>query len=646
MGKKKDYQKVVEVEISDREERINSHYLADGVTTISHQIAPASIIYSSDNDLKIEDNYVRTFVINGYPSRVSLGWLDKMYSYDGDMDVCCYIEPSNERTALDELTSKITQYQTQLDIETERGSVKNTTALRSKLEALYRQRALLEQNYENMFHTSTFCSLYNHDVKELNKSAQKFQSKISGGRMKIMPLALRQDDGYKTVSPFGICEIPDYFRNINTGALSTMFPFYNSELNHPNGTFIGINRLRQTPVIIDFFNRRVLGNANVFISGASGAGKTFFTSLFILRSGLEGIRTLIIDPENEYGACTQALNGISIKIGQNSTNMINPFDIDWEIEIDDNGEPTGRKFVDIKSKISELLNLIYVMCPQNFTDDIKSDVSEVLMNLYEEIGINERTESLYEDYQHFDEVTGEYINSKILKKMPCMSDFYNKLYSYAEQRNDNELLKVAKSLKIYTKGNIYDLFDCHSTINISDFDEAPIIRFDISGIEDNVLRPIGMHIVNTWATNKFVKRNLNQKKRLVVDEAWLMLQQNIKGSETTALFLENSARRIRKYNGSLCCVSQNFREFVSRPEGLAILSNSAVKLFLKQTPEDINAVGDRFLMSDGEKSFLLRASRGDVLLKVANESFVIDVFAFPFEEEIITKKFLKDSYYK
>ena len=323
--------------------------------------------------------------------------------------------------------------------------------------------------------------------------------------------------------------------------------------------------------------------------------------------------------------------------------MINPFDIDWEIEVDESGEPTGRKIVDIKSKISELLNLIYVMCPENFTADIKSDVAEVLMELYDSFLINENPDSLYVEYQDLDEETGVYTSGKVLKEMPCMTDFYNLLNEYAEKHQNYELIRVAKSLKIYTKGNIYDLFDCHSTVNIGDFDEAPIIRFDISGIEDDVLRPIGMHIVNTWSMNKFVKRNLNQKKRLVVDEAWLMLQQSIKGSEYTALFLENSARRIRKYNGSLCCVSQNFREFVSRSEGLAILSNTAVKIFLKQTPEDINAVGDRFLMSDGEKSFLLRASRGDVLLKVANESFVVDVFAFPFEDNIISKKYLKDA---
>ena len=122
----------------------------------------------------------------------------------------------------------------------------------------------------------------------------------------------------------------------------------------------------------------------------------------------------------------------------------------------------------------------------------------------------------------------------------------------------------------------------------------------------------------------------------------MMLQQTFAGSDYSARFLENCARRIRKYNGSLCCASQNFREFVSREEGLAVLANSAVRMFLKQEAEDVRAVGDRFILSDGEKEFLLSAKRGDTLIKVNKQSFIAEVFAFPFEDRLITKDYLRD----
>ena len=74
-----------------------------------------------------------------------------------------------------------------------------------------------------------------------------------------------------------------------------------------------------------------------------------------------------------------------------------------------------------------------------------------------------------------------------------------------------------------------------------------------------------------------------------------------------------------------------------------MLSNSAVKMFLKQEAEDVHAVGDKFIMSDGEKEFLLSAGRGDTLIKVKTESFIADVYAFPFEDALISKEYLSDN---
>ena len=629
-----------------------SRLLADGSRSESQLIAPSSIHYTSEHELKVENNFVRSFVMNGYPTRVGVGWLREFFEYRGDMDVAIHIIPSDERTALDEITDKITQYEAQYQTELQKGSIKNTTSLQSKLQALYQQRAKLEQNYESMFHVSTLCSIYNHDLKELNKECQKFQSRISGQRMNAMPLSLRQDEGYKSVSPFMTSEVNDYMRNMNTGALSTMFPFYNSDVNHPGGTFIGRNALLNTPVFINFFNKKVLGNANIFISGASGSGKTYLTSLITLRSAPDGVRSVIIDPENEYGPVCDAEGGTTIKIAPDSKNMMNPFDIDEEVVVDDNGNPTGEIKVDIKGKISELLNLFSVMCSSSqatssLSGTLKADISETLMRLYQSYGFTNDPNSLYDVIDNLDEKTGEYTHKRVLKKMPTLSDFKMALENYMQDRdvmNREELNNFYRTLTLFTKGDsgIYDMFDCETNFTNINMNDTPVIRFDIQGIEDDMLRPIGMHVVLSWIWNKFVKKDVASRKRVIVDEAWMMLQQSFAGSDYTAKFLENCARRIRKYNGSLCCASQNFREFVMRPEGLAVLSNSAVKMFLKQEPEDVQAVGDRFILSDGEKSFLLSAGRGDTLIKVKKDSFIADVYAFPFEDRLITKSYLAD----
>lgn len=620
----------------------NDDVFTAGSRDIYQLLAQASVALTSEKELKVENNYVKTFVINGYPANVWLNWMDYIYSYDGDMDTAIYIEPTNERTALDALTEKITQYESQLMIEIEKGGNKNVSSLQAKIKALYDQRAKLEQNYENMFHVSTFCALYNSDLKELNKDTQRFLSRLSGRKINMMPLNLRHDDGYKTCSPFGILSIPDYSRNMNTGALSTMFPFYNPDFYDPNGTFLGINVLKNTIICVDLFNRKVLGNANLSIFGASGSGKTFLVTLIIFRSCIEGIRHFIIDVENEYGRCCDIVGGVSFRISPNSNLSLNPFDLDEEIEVDEDGNPTGRRYVDIKGKVSELLNLFGVMFPDMIDSEIKAEISETLLKMYYDFGFSENPESLYIKEPQFNSDTGEYVaGGKVLKTMPRMSDFYERFKAHAQEKNNTKLDSFVNAMKLFVSGGIYDMFDCYTTVDISKLDNTLVLRFDIHEIEDEVLRPIVMYVVTNFGWSKFMKKDIKTKKRIVVDEAWLMLSNAVAGSQYTAHFLENCARRIRKYNGSLCCSSQNFREFLARPEGEAILSCSAVKVFLKQEPEDIAATGNRFYLSDGEKRFLLQAKVGDALMKIGKESVVAAVYAFPFEYKLISKSYLE-----
>ena len=60
----------------------------------------------------------------------------------------------------------------------------------------------------------------------------------------------------------------------------------------------------------------------------------------------------------------------------------------------------------------------------------------------------------------------------------------------------------------------------------------------------------------------------------------MLVKKEMAGSEFTAQFLENTARRIRKRNGALLVASQNFKEFADNPQGQAVLTNATVNIFL------------------------------------------------------------------
>ena len=116
----------------------------------------------------------------------------------------------------------------------------------------------------------------------------------------------------------------------------------------------------------------------------------------------------------------------------------------------------------------------------------------------------------------------------------------------------------------------------------------------------------------------------------------MLVSKNMAGHEFTATFLENCARRIRKRNGGLLVASQNFSEFAESSQGRAVLTNTTLKIFLKQNSTDIDAVQEAFRLSDGEKSFLLSAKKGNMLIKLNDDDVIATAMPSDFERDLIS----------
>lgn len=616
-------------------EKKTSNPLDFGNRTIKEFIA-VDIDRSNESYLKIGEKYVRSFIVNGYPSSVQVGWLNDLYNFDGDVDTVIHVMPSDERGALDQLTAKITQFQAQYDIEAKKGNIRNLTRYQDQINSLIEQRRALEQNYENLYYIQIGSNLYANNLEELDKSSEMLTNKLKGKRINIEPMYLMQEDSYRTALPIGQTFVKDKFRNFNSGALTACFPFYNSEISHKNGTFIGVNMSTATPIFIDFYDRSILNNGNLSVFGQAGSGKTFFVSLLTLRSAIKGIRTVIIDPEGEYDKICRAIGGASFEISPDAKLGINPFDIEAEDEVDDMGRPTGVRVVDIRSKVADILNLVATMVG-GMEQDSMAVVSHVLSETYKAFGITENPESLYESGSFFDEETGELVQIR-KKAMPTLSNLKDNLSAYSKEADVDKksLNRIITALGMFCKGGIYDMFDRQTSPELQNFLNSVVINFNVSKLEENILRPIGMYIAMTWTWEKVVKRNIKIKKRVICDEAWMLVNKNMVGHEFTSQFLENCARRIRKRNGGLLVASQNFIEFNDSPQGKAVLSNTSVKFFLKQSSTDIDAIQDAFKLSDGEKQFLLTAKRGEILIKMNEESSLGLVVPFPYETDLIS----------
>lgn len=270
-------------------------------------VAPAGVDRSDPTCLRLENRFVRSFIINGFPRNVGVGWLDPLYNSQDDIDVVLHIEPTDERSALDELTDKITQFEAQLETEREKGNTRNVTRLGNKIRELYAQRERIELNYINLYYIQLGFNLFAKSKEALDKKTDLLDNKLRGRKIKIMSTFLQQDEGFKNALPLGKSYLPTMFRNFSSDALTSCFPFYNAEISHKTGVFLGENLATLTPIYIDFYDRKLIENGNIAVFGKSGSGKSHLVSILTLRSALKDIRTVIIDPENDYGKVTKAV---------------------------------------------------------------------------------------------------------------------------------------------------------------------------------------------------------------------------------------------------------------------------------------------------------------------------------------------------
>ncbi len=139
-------------------------------------------------------------------------------------------------------------------------------------------------------------------------------------------LDYQQENALMSSLPLGVDRVP-VKRSLTTSATAIFVPFTTQELFHPGhqSLYYGLNALSNNMIMVD---RKQLKNPNGLILGTPGSGKSFsakreITNVFLMTDD----DVIICDPEAEYGALVEALDGQIIHISPNSHDYINPMDI-------------------------------------------------------------------------------------------------------------------------------------------------------------------------------------------------------------------------------------------------------------------------------------------------------------------------------
>lgn len=302
------------------EQRLEQAYLA-GMTTLRDLIAPSSIEIFSDY-FRLGAKFGRTVYVYGYPREIHTGWLSPLINIDEVVDISMFIYPVDTQTILKNLTKKVTQLEASISINAEKGKTRDP-ALEAAIMDAEQLRDQLQIGSERFFRFGLYVTMYAESLEELRYVQNKIET-IFGQQLVFSKVASsQQEQGINCTAP----QLHDQLKirhNLNTGALSTTFPFTSADLSQEQGVLYGINMHNSGLVIFDRFS---LENANMVVFAKSGAGKSFTVKLEALRSMMIGTEIIIIDPENEYHKLCDAVGGSYVRLSLNSATRINPFDL-------------------------------------------------------------------------------------------------------------------------------------------------------------------------------------------------------------------------------------------------------------------------------------------------------------------------------
>lgn len=597
-------------------------------------IAPSAFKRGEIDHLIVGSKYARVFCIEGLPDQVYIGYLRVLYSSDYDVDINLSIQPRQQSSARKELQDKVTVLRAQLEEEIERGGNRNRDIYATQIEKLEAQIRELSSREESAFEAQFLFTLYADSREELSRHTINILQELKEERITAQVLALRQDEGYRTVAPYAIDYLKDKKRNFNTGATISSIPFYVPELYDEFGVYLGVNTYSGTPALIDLYADGI-NNSNLNVFGASGSGKSTLVKILTARSTLHGIRTVIIDPEGEYSAMTNRLHGgvVRLSTSQENSIMMNIFDIEESVEINPKTNEQV-KTLELRPKYVDILGFIKVIYPE-IDKGQEANLLEVIERLYFNFGfVDGDVDSLYYNDDVIVE-NGRLVNNLRKKRMPILNDLINLTHTMVEDGTYPNLREVFEALQPYRARKTLGIFDTQTPKELQRIADLPIITFDISGIESSDIKTLSMYVLLSWIWEKFGKKNPHIKKRVLVDEAWMMMSPSQLGYEHTSKFLETMSRRIRKRNGGLCVASQKIDDFNQTAQGRAVLSNAHTTFLLNHEEIELPALRKAFDLDEGILQNIINVERGRVLIKQSNKLYLCNTQIFENEKRFV-----------
>ena len=593
--------------------KINKLNFLEGIFSENDLLAPSYINLSNPKYIEIDNIYYASLIIINYFREQTELILKTLIDTNIDVNISIFYEKQDTYKTIRDLTYHIGNVgadlkgnnQNRQDIEIAAFTYNDAKYIRKELQI----------NNEELYYLYIYINTYSKDNKDLEKILNKIEGIVEAKGIQIRRAYFRQEEAYRACLPLMenhrlLKEVSK--RNVLTSGLVATYPFISSAIFDEKGIFVGTNIYNKSLVFIDRYNTSKYKNANMCIFGTSGAGKSFYTKLLILRYRLIGIEQYIIDPEREYNNLCNNLNGTLLKIGPGSNSYINIFDIRKEsIEDDEKGY--------LANKIGKLIGFFNLVFGK-INEEEKAILEEKLIELYKLKNITFDDKSLYKESNDKININPIFKESK---DMPILEDFYNLL-------DRDEKTKIFKIKLIpFIKGSL-KFFNNYTNVELNN----KLIVADVYELGEENLK-YGMYLFTDLFWDK-IKKDRKLKKAIYLDEIWRLI--GVTSNKDVASFIYKIFKTIRKYGGSGVAITQDISDIFSLEDGTygkSILNNSSIKTFFSLEEENIKILEQYTNLSEKEKIEIKSLKRGECLMFVGSEHILNKIESADFEKDII-----------
>jgi type IV secretory pathway VirB4 component len=574
---------------------------------VAAAVAPAAVEVTP-RLVRVGDGYAATLVVTGYPAEVGPAWLEPLLAWPGRLDVALHIDPLPAPIAATRLRNQRARLESSRRADTTRGKLVDPYVEAAADDAADLAERLA-RGVAKLFRVALYCTVHARTETELVEACAQVKAAAASTLLEVQPATWRQLQGWTTTLPLATDSVA-MPRTMDTAALAAAFPLASPDLPAPlpgdpptdGGVLYGLNPDSGGVV---WWDRWAQENHNSVVVARSGAGKSYLVKVEVLRSLYAGVRVEVVDPEDEYLRLAHAVGGTVVRLGAPGV-RINPLDL-----------PAGDGRPDVLTRRGLFLHtFVGVLLGQALPPAERAALDRAILAAYRHAGITADPRTHH-------------------RPAPLLRDLAHELAADPVPA----AAELAARLAPWVDGSFKDLFDGPTT-------ETPaghLVVWSLRHLPDE-LRTVGtlLALDHIWREVDLPPQYRgtvgsagdavgSQRRLVVVDEAWLLLRDG-----EGARFLFRMSKAARKRSTGLTVVTQDASDVLGTDLGQAVVANAATQILLRQAPQAIDAVGDAFGLTAGERRLLLTARRGFGLLVSGSDRCAFEVVASDAEHVLST----------